>query len=123
MPRPQNSPHILSLPVDEQRNAYPGFFNTCYYVRKSKGRLPEIGDTVQLRINGLGPALVTGHFIEHGWLGFYAKPLDPPQWAQNHYKNREEPTQEEAEWRSKFPGVYQHGEGMFFPIDITPQED
>ena len=44
------------------------------------GQLPDIGDEVEVKINGIGPALVVGYFIENGWVGVLVEMADPPEW-------------------------------------------
>lgn len=41
---------------------------------------PIVGDTIQIKINGIGLAKVTGYFIEGGYLGVLNQPIDPPAW-------------------------------------------
>lgn len=41
---------------------------------------PPIGDTVNVRLNGLGFSRVEGYFVEDGWLGVVIKPANPPDW-------------------------------------------
>lgn len=45
-----------------------------------KGHIPAIGTEVNVRLNGLGRAVVKGHFVEHGWVGLLVDFLDPPAW-------------------------------------------
>lgn len=40
---------------------------------------PGIGDVVRVRINAIGPATVTGYFVESGFLGVIVKPHSPPE--------------------------------------------
>jgi hypothetical protein len=48
---------------------------------------PAIGEIVNVRINGVGPSKVIGHFVDGDWLGLLVKPFDPPGWfvRQNGY--------------------------------------
>jgi hypothetical protein len=43
-------------------------------------RLPEIGERINIHMNGIGQAIVKGYFHEHDWVGVLAKPLKPPKW-------------------------------------------
>lgn len=47
---------------------------------------PAIGARIIVTINNCGPAIVTGYFVEHGWLGVLCRLLDAPEWhrRQNH---------------------------------------
>ena len=42
---------------------------------------PAIGSCVQIDLNNIGPCRVTGYFVEGGWLGFKALPLNPTGWC------------------------------------------
>jgi hypothetical protein len=41
---------------------------------------PPIGTEVIALINGCGPAVVTGYYVEHNWLGLMVKLHEPPAW-------------------------------------------
>jgi hypothetical protein len=44
--------------------------------------VPAIGTRVRVTMNDLGPGVITGYFVEYGWLGVYVR-LDPdtrPAW-------------------------------------------
>lgn len=41
---------------------------------------PAIGARVQVRTNSLGPAVVTGYFVEAGYLGVIVKLEEPADW-------------------------------------------
>ena len=47
--------------------------------------IPRVGDRVMTYLNGLGAGVVTGYFVEHGYLGVKVKLESPPDWylAQN----------------------------------------
>lgn len=51
------------------------------------GQPPGVGECVNVRINGIGPAKVERYFIQDGFLGVLATPLQPPEWyvKQNGY--------------------------------------
>lgn len=51
---------------------------------------PPIGAKVHCYMNGFGPAVVTGYFVEYGWLGVLVKFDKPPQWWVKQTKNRGE---------------------------------
>lgn len=42
--------------------------------------IPEVGDIIKARVNRIGLCRVLGYFVECGWVGVVAKPLDPPEW-------------------------------------------
>lgn len=41
---------------------------------------PPIGAEIVVMMNRCGPAIVTGYFIEGGWLGVRCTLTDPPEW-------------------------------------------
>lgn len=41
---------------------------------------PAIGANIYVTINGCGPAVVTGYFIEGGFLGVRCRLTNPPEW-------------------------------------------
>lgn len=41
---------------------------------------PAIGSTIKVRVNSLGPAVVTGYFTEEGYLGVRCRLESPPKW-------------------------------------------
>lgn len=41
---------------------------------------PAIGTKIRVTINGIGPAIVRGYFVECGWLGLLVDVLSPPDW-------------------------------------------
>lgn len=41
---------------------------------------PAIGDEIVVTINRCGPAVVTGYFVEDGWLGLKCRLHNPPEW-------------------------------------------
>lgn len=41
---------------------------------------PAIGAEIVVTINRCGPAVVTGYFVEDGWLGLRCKLHNPPEW-------------------------------------------
>ena len=41
---------------------------------------PPVGAKINVRINGVGPGIVKGYFVEYGWLGVLHDVLDPPAW-------------------------------------------
>ncbi len=45
--------------------------------------IPQLGDVVEVRINGIGKGEVVGFFDEVGYAGVVVKPFDPPQWYIN----------------------------------------
>ncbi len=42
--------------------------------------VPEIGEIVNVTMNGLGKGIVRGYFVEDVWLGIYVELLNPPEW-------------------------------------------
>lgn len=47
---------------------------------KIAGKLPEVGNDVQVVINDIGPGECVGHFVEHGYVGAVIKLNSPPDW-------------------------------------------
>ena len=45
-----------------------------------KQSVPALGETVQVSMNGIGPAIVLGYFAEDDWLGLFVHPINPPEW-------------------------------------------
>lgn len=41
---------------------------------------PAIGETINVRMNGIGPMRVNAYFSECGWLGVIGRVLSPPPW-------------------------------------------
>jgi hypothetical protein len=41
---------------------------------------PPIGARIVVTMNKCGPAVVTGYFVEDGWLGLRCDLTDPPEW-------------------------------------------
>lgn len=41
---------------------------------------PPIGARIVVTINNCGPAVVTGYFTEHGWLGIRCRLTAAPEW-------------------------------------------
>jgi hypothetical protein len=41
---------------------------------------PAIGTKIRITMNGIGPAIVRGYFVEYGWLGLLTEVLSPPDW-------------------------------------------
>ena len=41
---------------------------------------PKIGAHVRINFNSLGAGVVSGYFVEYGWLGVYVKLNHPPDW-------------------------------------------
>ena len=119
--RPQYDPEVEEMSYAEQKAKFPSFRATTHYVRKSKGPLPELGEEVFIHTNGIGDATVTGYFVEHGYLGFYAKVRNPePEWVEQEERRSQKASV--IDWRERFPGVYQPGESMFFPVDLIPRQ-
>lgn len=50
--------------------------------RKDGTAPPAIGDRIRITMNSCGPAVVTGYFVQDGWLGVRCTLLDPPAWHQ-----------------------------------------
>jgi hypothetical protein len=41
---------------------------------------PPVGTEIIATINGCGPAVVTGYFVQDGWLGLCCTLHNPPDW-------------------------------------------
>ncbi|HIA03856.1 MAG TPA: hypothetical protein EYN66_18455 [Myxococcales bacterium] len=116
--RPQYDPRVRQLSFEEQEATYPGLYTTAYYVKKANYPLPELNQEVFVHMNQLGPATVTGYYIENGWIGFYAKLHKPPEWWTRQVRNETKPSKKREDWLKQFPGVHQPGEVMLFPLDL-----
>jgi hypothetical protein len=42
--------------------------------------VPEVGDRINVRMNGFGPSTVMGYLPLHGWLGLAVRPDVRPDW-------------------------------------------
>ena len=42
--------------------------------------IPQIGEEVCVKINGIGRSIVKKYFVEHGFIGLLVQPLSPPEW-------------------------------------------
>jgi hypothetical protein len=51
---------------------------------------PAVGAKVHCYMNGFGPAVVTGYFVEYGWLGVLVKFAKPPKWWVKQTRDRGE---------------------------------
>ncbi len=70
--------------------------------------LPEIGQRVKSRMNGLGHGTVRAYFVEDGWVGVYVWLETPPAWWV-------------AQQRTKVPAFGRiAGCAMLFGIEIAP---
>lgn len=56
-------------PHDEQQWKWSG-----------EGELPKIGAKVLVTMNDIGEAIVEKYFVEGGWVGVLARPVNPPAW-------------------------------------------
>ncbi len=80
-----------------------------------KKELPKIGDTVKVTMNGIGPAVVKGFFVEWGggdswYVGVMALPKKPPKYYR-------ENVQEDKKNPNK-PAWMKEGIGCFFGSEI-----
>ena len=80
--------------------------------------LPNIGDTVNIIMNGIGIAEVKGYFVSEtdysNYLGIMAKPLKPPKWLVNQNKRQaKDKTRQRPAWMTE-------GIGCFFGIEVEP---
>lgn len=46
------------------------------------GPVPKLGQTVNIKVNGIGAAVVIGYYVEGGYQGVVAVPKNPPEWFQ-----------------------------------------
>ena len=60
-----------------QKNGYAEF-DALQYV--SDKPMPRVGDELTVTFNGIGRVVVTGYFVEFGFLGLLVRPSDPPEW-------------------------------------------
>ena len=54
-----------------------------------KTQPPELGASVHVTMNNLGPGTIKGYFIEEGWLGVLIELRNPPDWWKK--QNAKEP--------------------------------
>lgn len=73
-----NTYNLTNLPAYVKAIAGDG----CTAAAKWSGAFepPAIGDTVVVKVNGIGPAKVRAYFVQHGWLGVHVDPVSPPEW-------------------------------------------
>ena len=71
--------------------------------------LPKIGATVDITMNGIGPATVEGYFMQGGYLGVMTKALNPPHWLRRQRK----------ECRADAPQWAKDGIGCEFGAEIA----
>jgi hypothetical protein len=67
----------------EIRDVHGNFPGTVKW--SGEGSIPKIGETINVRMNGIGPAIVKSYFMGYGggetyYLGVLAVPLSPPDW-------------------------------------------
>lgn len=65
----EGSPKHLAAMVDGEEFAWSG-----------PAVLPAVGEVVQVYMNDFGKAEVVGFFISYQFVGFLARPLNPPAW-------------------------------------------
>ena len=53
-------------------------FDSLQYV--SDKPLPKVDDELTVTFNGINKVIVTGYFVEYGFIGLLCRPIDPPQW-------------------------------------------
>ena len=42
--------------------------------------IPQVGEEVNVKINGIGRSKVLKYFVEHGFIGMLVQPQNPPTW-------------------------------------------
>ena len=67
---------------------------------------PARGTRVNIQMNNLGPGIVLGYFIEHGWLGVHVQLTKPPLWFRR---------QEKEARRRFYPG-----QALVFGVELEP---
>jgi hypothetical protein len=50
------------------------------YLWSGKLAPPAVGEKIEITMNGIGEATVTGYFTEDGWLGVRFRAHNPPEW-------------------------------------------
>jgi hypothetical protein len=50
------------------------------YLWSGKLAPPAVGEKIEITMNGIGEATVTGYFAEEGWLGVRFRAHNPPEW-------------------------------------------
>lgn len=63
-----------------ERDAEGNITNKGAILWGGKDAPPAIGSTIYIAINRCGPAVVTGYFIEGGFLGVRCRLTNPPEW-------------------------------------------
>ena len=46
----------------------------------SRKAIPAVGETINVRINGIGASIVKKYFVEHGFIALLVQPINPPAW-------------------------------------------
>jgi len=46
----------------------------------AKKPLPNVGEELNVRVNGIGRSVVKKYFVEHGFVGMIVQPQNPPTW-------------------------------------------
>jgi hypothetical protein len=46
----------------------------------STNAIPQVGEEVNVKINGIGRSKVLKYFVEYGFIGLIVQPMSPPQW-------------------------------------------
>lgn len=73
-------PYQLAVWLDEPRRVEPAAPGKALWSRADGAPPPAIGDRIRVTMNSCGPAIVTGYFVQDGWLGVRCTLLDPPDW-------------------------------------------
>tara|TARA_R110002020_G_scaffold208685_2_gene414493 strand:+ start:1429 stop:1665 length:237 start_codon:yes stop_codon:yes gene_type:complete len=57
-----------------------------------EGSIPAVGETVEVKMNGLGSGKVSGYFAESGFIGLVVDLDSPPEWYLKQNNNEFFPT-------------------------------
>lgn len=93
--RGDNHYGLPALPVAD--NGAPGFIHTRTEADRKRLAIkwsgpkpvpPAVGSRVTVTMNGIGPGVVLGYFIESNWVGLHVLPDNPPDWFVRQNKHR-----------------------------------
>lgn len=66
--------------IEVPQKSYAEFEKLAWVSTKA---IPVIGSKLNVKINGIGEAIVKKYFVEHGFIGMIVQPLNPPSWYVN----------------------------------------
>ena len=63
--------------VEQPIKSYTEFEKLAWVSTKA---IPQVGEEVNVKINGIGRSKVLKYFVEYGFIGLLVQPLSPPEW-------------------------------------------